>query len=190
VLQATLQSLVAHGYARTTARSIAAAGGFAPGVIYYHFSDLDEALIAAAAYTSGARDERYRTALLGVTSAVTLVQRLRALYAEDAESGHIVALQELIAAARPGSALAAEVVRQTRQWESFAEQVLRSLLRGSVLARLVRVPVAARAAVEYFLGLQTLSRFDDDQSRPRAAFDQAARLASAFDKLPRLSRRR
>jgi AcrR family transcriptional regulator len=189
VLQATMQSLAANGYAKTTARSIAATGGFAPGVIYYHFSDLDEAMVATAAYTSGTREERYRAALLGVTSASTLIRRLRALYAEDTESGHIEALQELIAAARPGTELAAEVARQTRLWETFAEQVLRDVLRGSPLARLVRVPVAARAAVAYYLGLQTLTHLDGDHSRPQAAFDQAARLASAFDKLPRLRRR-
>ena len=161
VLQAAVRSLAAHGYAKTTARSIAASGGFAPGVIYYHFSDLDEALVATAEYTSAAREQRYREALLGVTSATTLIDRLRVLYEEDAASGHIEAVQELVAAARP----------------------------GTPLARLIKVPVAARAAVAYYLGMQTLTHLDGDAQRPRAAFDQAARLAAAFDKLPKLRRR-
>jgi AcrR family transcriptional regulator len=190
VLQATVRSLAAHGYAKTTARSIAATGGFAPGVIYYHFSDLDEALVATAQYTSDAREARYRAELLGVTSAVTLIEKLRMLYEEDAASGHIEAVQELVAAARPGSALAAAVAAQTRRWEELAEQVLRDILRGSPLARLVKVPVLARAAVAYYLGLQTLTHLDGDASRPRASFDQAARLAAAFDKLPKLRRTR
>jgi AcrR family transcriptional regulator len=190
VLQATVRSLAAHGYAKTTARSIAATGGFAPGVIYYHFSDLDEALVATAEYTSSAREVRYRAELLGVTSAVTLIEKLRLLYEEDAASGHIEAVQELVAAARPGSALAAVVAAQTQRWEELAEQVLRDILRGSPLARLVKVPVLARAAVAYYLGLQTLTHLDGDASRPRAAFDQAARLAAAFDKLPKLRRTR
>jgi AcrR family transcriptional regulator len=190
VLQATVRSLAAHGYAKTTARSIAATGGFAPGVIYYHFSDLDEALVATAEYTSAAREIRYRESLLGVTNAVTLIERLRTLYDEDAASGHIEAVQELVAAARPGSPLAAAVADQTHRWEDLAEQVLRDILRGSPLARLVKIPVLARASVAYYLGMQTLTHLDGDTSRPHAAFDQAARLAAAFDRLPKLRRSR
>jgi AcrR family transcriptional regulator len=190
ILQATVRALVTHGYAGTTARSIAAIGGSAPGVLYYHFADLDDVLRAAVAYSSDVREERYRATVLGVTSAVELVSLLRRLYGEDAESGHIEAVQELVAAARPGSPLAEAIAAQTRRWESLAEQVLRTLLRGKPLARLVNVPVAARAAVAYYLGMQTLTHIDRDASRPEAAFAQAARLAAAFDRIPRLRRRR
>jgi AcrR family transcriptional regulator len=190
ILQATVQALVTHGYAGTTARSIAAIGGFAPGVLYYHFADLDDVLRAAVAYSSDVREERYRATVIGVTSAVELVSLLRNLYDEDAESGHIEAVQELVAAARPGSPLAEAISAQTRRWEALAEQVLHTLLRGKPLARLVNVPVAARAAVAYYLGMQTLTHIDRDASRPAAAFAQAARLAAAFDRIPRLRRRR
>jgi AcrR family transcriptional regulator len=188
VLKAAVQALATHGYAGTTARSIAAIGGFAPGVIYYYFNDLDDVLVATAQYTSDEREKLYHPALLGVTSAVTLVRRLRKLYADDLESGHIEAVQELVAAARPGTKLAAQMARQTKRWEAFAEQVLRTMLRGTPFARLVKVPVAARACVSYYLGMQTLTHLDGDHERARAAFDQAARLAAVFDKLPRLGR--
>lgn len=189
VLRAAVQALATHGYSGTTARSIAAIGGFAPGVIYYYFADLDAVHAAALEHTSREREARYRASVSGVTSAVTLVQRLRSLYQEDTDSGHIEAIQELISAARPGTPLAAEVAAQTQRWEALAEEVLRALLRGSPLARLVQPPVAARAAVSYYLGLQTLTYLDGDSQRPRAAFAQAARLAAAYDKLPRLRRR-
>ncbi|NUO57650.1 MAG: TetR/AcrR family transcriptional regulator [Hamadaea sp.] len=189
ILRAAILALSSHGYAGTTARSIAALGGFAPGVIYYHFADLDEVFTATAAYTSEQREERYRTALADVTKAVPLIEKLRTLYAEDAESGHIEAVQELVAAARPGSPLAAAMAAQTRQWELLAEEILSRLLRGKPLGRLVNVPTAARAAVAYYLGMQTLTHLDGDSSRPEAAFGQAARLAAAFDKLPTLRRR-
>lgn len=189
ILQAAIEALATHGYAGTTARSIAALGGFAPGVLYYHFSDLDDVLRAAVSYASDIREAHYRETVIGVTSAVELVARLRRLYDEDAASGHIEAVQELVAAARPGSALAEAISAQTRRWEALAEQVLRTLLRGKPLARLVNVPVAARAAVAYYLGMQTLTHIDQDASRPVAAFAQAARLAVAFDRIPRLRRR-
>lgn len=188
VLRATIQALATDGFARTTARSIAARGGFAPGVIYYYFSDLDALHVAAHEFTSRDREARYREVLAGVLDAVDLVRRLRELYREDAASGHIEAIQELISAARPGTPLAGAVAEHTRRWEGLAEEVLRSLLRGSPLARLVQPVVAARAAVAYYLGLQTLTYLDGDQSRPQAAFAQAARLAAAYDKLPRARR--
>jgi AcrR family transcriptional regulator len=190
VLRAAVQALATHGYAGTTARSIAAIGGFAPGVIYYYFADLDDVLVAAAQFTSDEREKLYRPALLGITSAVTLIQRLRALYADDLASGHIEAVQELVAAARPGTKLAAQMATQTKRWAEFAEQVLRTLLRGTPFAKLVRVPVVARACVAYYIGMQTLTHLDGDASRPRAAFDQAAKLAAVFDKLPRLPSRK
>jgi AcrR family transcriptional regulator len=188
VLRAAVQALATHGYAGTTARSIAAIGGFAPGVIYYYFADLDAVHAATLEHTSREREARYRESVLGVTRAVTLVERLRILYQEDTDSGHIEAIQELISAARPGTPLAAAVAAQTLRWEALAADVLRALLRGSPLARLVKPEVAARAAVAYYLGLQTLTYLDGDAQRPRAAFAQAARLAAAYDKLPRLRR--
>jgi AcrR family transcriptional regulator len=188
VLRAAVQSLAADGFARTTARSIAGLGGFAPGVIYYYFADLDAVHVAAMEFTSRDREERYRSVIAGVTDARTLVARLRDLYREDAESGHIEAIQELISAARPGTPLAEAVASHTRRWEALAEEVLRALLRGSPLARLVQPPVVARAVIAYFLGLQTLTYLDGDGTRPEAAFAQAARLAAAYDKLPRVPR--
>jgi AcrR family transcriptional regulator len=189
ILDAAVRTLAEHGYAGTTARSIATIGGFAPGVIYYHFADLDELFIAVATYSSTIRSVRYRAELIGETSAVELVQRLRRLYAEDLASGHVEAVQELLSAARPGSALAATMSEQTREWESIAEQVLGGMLRGTALARLFRVPVAARAAVAYYMGMQTLTHLDGDTSRPEAAFAQAAKLAATFDRLPKIRRR-
>jgi len=190
ILRATVTALGAHGYAGTTARSIAALGGFAPGVIYYHFADLDELLVATAVYTSAARESRYRAAMTGVTSAAAAVRLVRSLHAEDIGSGHVQAVQELVTAARPGTALAAAIAEQTRRWEDLAEQVLRTLLRGTPLARLINPRVAARVVVAYFLGMQALTRIEADPTRPREAFGQAERLAAIFDKLPRRTRAR
>ena len=66
VLDAALACLVANGFGGTTARAIAQAGGFAPGVIYYHFADLDDLLVATLAHTCEARAKRYRAELSGV----------------------------------------------------------------------------------------------------------------------------
>jgi AcrR family transcriptional regulator len=99
ILRATVHTLAAEGYAHTTARAIAHTGGFAPGVIYYHFTDLDDLFAATAQFTSRARLSRYRAQIEGVTSAVELARRLRRLHAEDRAEGHIAAVQQLFAAA-------------------------------------------------------------------------------------------
>jgi AcrR family transcriptional regulator len=189
VLDATLACLVRNGFGGTTARVIAKIGGFAPGVIYYHFSDLDDLLVAALARTSAARLRRYRGELSGIDRARPAVARLRELYEEDTEIGHIAAIQEMYAGARPGSRLAAQLALETRNWEELAEELLTALLRGKPLASVVRVPVLASAAVAFYLGMETLTHLDGDRSRPATLFDQAARLAAIFDRVPRLNPR-
>jgi DNA-binding transcriptional regulator YbjK len=189
VLDAALASLAGNGFSGTTARAIAQIGGFAPGVIYYHFADLDDLLVAALAYSSESRARRYRSELSGVDKAATAVEVLRRLYSEDADVGHIAAVQEIYAGARSGSALAAQLALETRRWEELAEELLTALLRGKPLAAAVRVRVAASAAVAFYLGMETLTHLDGDRSRPAQLFDQAARLAAVFDKIPRMRRR-
>ncbi|WP_431681333.1 TetR/AcrR family transcriptional regulator [Kitasatospora sp. KL5] len=189
ILDATLASLVRNGYGGTTARAIAQLGGFAPGVIYYHFADLDDLLVATLAHTCEARARRYRTELSGIDRAGRAVELLRELYREDTEVGHIAAVQEIYAGARPGSRAADRLMTETRRWEELAEEVLTTLLRGKPLASLVRVQVVASAAVAFYLGMETLTHLDGDRSRPAQLFDQAARLAAVFDRIPRLRRR-
>lgn len=189
VLDAALACLACHGYSGTTARAIAQTGGFAPGVIYYHFTDLDDLLAATLTHTSQARAQRYRAALSGTDRAVRAVEVLRELYDEDTETGHIAAVQEIYAGARPGSPLAAQLAIETRCWEELAEELLTTLLRGKPLASALRAPVVASAAVALYLGMENLTHLEGDQSRPAAFFDQATRLAAIFDKIPRTRRR-
>jgi len=114
ILRAAVRTLAIHGYAHTTARAIAHTGGFAPGVIYYHFTDLDDLFAATAQFTSRARLSRYREQIEGVTSAVELVRRLRRLHAEDRAEGHIAAVQQLFAAATsPAATSPAATARPT-----------------------------------------------------------------------------
>ncbi|CAI7973883.1 MULTISPECIES: TetR/AcrR family transcriptional regulator [unclassified Parafrankia] len=188
ILDATLACLVRHGYAGTTARAIAQAGGFAPGVLYYHFADLDDVLVAALTHTCEARTQRYRDELSGVDRAGRAVEILRRLYLEDTEVGHISAVQELYAGARPGSRLATQLTLETRRWEVLAAEVLTTLLSGKPFANLVRMPVLANAAVAFYLGAETLAHLDEDSSKVMEFFDQAAKLAVYFDRIPRLRR--
>jgi AcrR family transcriptional regulator len=108
VLRAAVKTLAEQGFAATTARAIAATGGFAPGVIYYHFEDLEDLLVATMRYTSEERIARYTERTAAVGGFAELVETLRELYAEDADTGHIAAVQEMVAGAKGSPKLAGE----------------------------------------------------------------------------------
>jgi AcrR family transcriptional regulator len=179
VLEATVATLAARGFSRTTARAVAAAGGFAPGVIYYHFESLDDLFVAAARYTSAERLARYRERTAGVSSAAGLIDRLRELHEEDQSSGHVAAVQELVAAAASSPGLAEQVREQGEQWQAMAEELIRGQVRGQAFEALVPVRELAAAAVGAYLGLGMLSRHHASRATPEALFN-AARLAAAM----------
>jgi AcrR family transcriptional regulator len=183
VLAATVRTLAELGFARTTARSIAATGGFAPGVIYYHFADLDDLFVATAEFTSADRFARYTDQLDGVISAAETVRSLRRLYAEDDSSGHVAAVQELVAAASAGSRLADQVRIETARWQLLAEETLRRLLDGSPFAAFVPVRELATGAVAVYLGMELLSHLGAQATGPNALFDAAEQAAMMIDAL-------
>jgi AcrR family transcriptional regulator len=178
-----VRTLARDGYPRTTARGIAGTGGFTPGVIYYHFTDLDDLFVATAEFTSSARLDRYRAEVSGVTGAVELVRRLRRLYAEDGAEGHIAAVQELVAAAAGSTRLAAQIRIETARWQDFAEEVIAEFLRDTPFAALVPVREVATAAVAAYLGVEMLSHLDAERTRPDELFEAAESAAAMYDAL-------
>jgi AcrR family transcriptional regulator len=183
VLAAAVRTLAEQGFAATTARAIATAGGFAPGVIYYHFEDLEDLLVATMRYTSEQRIARYveRTATVGGFG--ELIATLRELYAEDADLGHIAAVQELVAGATASSKLAAQVRAEVARWEELAATVLGRYVAGTPIESLLPLREMATAAVAFYLGIETLSHIDGDRHRPEAVFAAAARCAPMIDAL-------
>jgi AcrR family transcriptional regulator len=179
ILRATVDTLAKEGYAGTTARAIALTGGFTPGVIYYHFTDLDDLFRETMLFTSNERLDRYRTEAAGVTSAVDLLSRLRTLHEEDRVGGHIAAVQELIAA---GTAPVIEQIRtEVRRWQDLAEEVIGGLLADTPFAPFVPVRQAAEAAIAFYLGMEMLMQIDADLARAESFFGSAEQAAVFFD---------
>jgi AcrR family transcriptional regulator len=181
VLEAAITTLATQGFSRTTARSVAAVGGFAPGVIYYHFDSLDDLFVAAARYTSTERLARYRERTGGVSGAVELLDRLRELYREDQSNGHVAAVQELVAAAASSPRLAEQVREQGELWQTTAEELIRGQLGGQPFEALVPVRELAAAAVGAYLGLEMLSHLNANRVTPEALFDAARPAAMMID---------
>lgn len=181
VVQAALQTLAGDGFAGTSARAIARRGGFAPGVIYYHFHDLHDLLLAALDRTSELRLARYREELTGVSSASDMVSRLRALYAEDLAEGHVAAVQELVAGAASSPRLGPAIVERLRPWLELTEEVLTGFLARTPLAALVPASQLAPAVVALTLGLQTLAHLDGDRSPAESLLAAVEPAAALFD---------
>jgi AcrR family transcriptional regulator len=185
VVRAALRTLAEDGFAATSARAIARRGGFAPGVIYYHFNDLDHLLLATLEWTSELRLARYREELTGVNSAAELLGRLRGLYAEDVEASHVAAVQELVAGAASSPRLGPAIVERLRPWLELTEEVARRFLAGTPLEHVVPAPELGLAVVALYLGLETLTHLDRDRDRAAAEslFAAARPAAALFDGL-------
>jgi AcrR family transcriptional regulator len=186
ILRAAIDTLATEGFPAATARAIAASGGFAPGVIYYHFEDLEDLLLAAMRYTSDQRMARYTERTDAVRGAAALVAALRELYAEDVATGHIAAVQELVAGSTGPSGptrLAGGVRAEVRRWEDFTEQLVGRLFEGSPIAGLLPGREAAMAAMAFYLGLEMLTHLDGDRSRADRLFEAAGRFAGMLDAL-------
>jgi AcrR family transcriptional regulator len=183
VVRAALGTLAGHGFAATSARAIARRGGFAPGVIYYHFEDLEHLLLAALEWTSERRLARYREELDDLTSAAELLRRLRALYAEDLAEGHVAAVQELVAGAASSPRLGPAIVERLRPWLELTEEVARRFLAGTPLEAVVPARELATAVVALYLGLETLTHLDRERSGVESLFAAAEPAATLFDVL-------
>jgi AcrR family transcriptional regulator len=183
VVDAALRTLAGDGFAATSARAVARRGGFAPGVIYYHFEDLEHLLLAALERTSALRLARYREELAGVTSASELLGRLRALHAEDMAGGHVAAVQELVAGAASSATLGPAIVERLRPWLDLIEEVAGRFLAGTPLEAALPPGDLAVGVMALVLGTETLTRLDPARSSAEALLSAAEPAAALFDSL-------
>ena len=183
IVAAALETLERAGFAGTTARAVAATGGFNQALIYYHFESLEDLLAAALEDFSQRRLARYRAALAGVSALTPLVETMTRLYEEDARSGQLAAAQEIVAGSSSSERLGRRVVELMEPWFAFAEEVVADLLRGTPFEDAVPVRELAYAFVALYFGVETLARLDGDRGKARALFESGARLAGLIDAL-------
>ncbi|HEX6340433.1 TetR/AcrR family transcriptional regulator [Umezawaea sp.] len=181
ILRAAIDTLAAQGFPATTARAIATTGGFAPGVIYYHFDGLDDLFLAAMRHSSDLRMARYLERTAHLDRAAEMLQTLRELYEEDVSTGHLAAVQELAAGAAGSTGLARGVRAEIDRWEEFTESLLGRFLDGTPLAAFIPKREVAMTILAFYLGLEMLAHLDGDRSRGAAIFDSAKRMAAMID---------
>jgi AcrR family transcriptional regulator len=160
MVQAALAVLQEAGFAGTTARALAARGGFNQALIYYHFGGVPQLLLAALDRSSEERLESYRAELGAAGTLEEKVAAARRLYRKDVEGGHITVLSELIAASLAHPELRPELVRRLRPWLEFTQEALREALPGEALLGIVPLKELSSALVALYLGLNLLSLLD------------------------------
>jgi AcrR family transcriptional regulator len=182
IVRAALETVRERGFADTTARSIAATGGFNQALIFYHFGSVDELLMEAFGRAATENVERYRSAVEDVSSLTDLVAIGRRLHAEDLANGSVTAVTQLMAAATDperGGAL----LDRFDEWIGLVEDALRQAGEATPAAAVVPTREAAYAIAALFLGLELMSRLDPERSEAEAVFDMLeaiARLAEAI----------
>jgi len=181
LVQAALRTLKERGFHGATARNIAAAAGLNQALVFYHFGSVRQLLLEALEATSLQRLVRYRAGLEGVSTVAQLVEAMAALYQEDVQSGHITAVQEMVAGASFEPELRRQVVARMEPWIAFAEEVLARVVGGTVLEAFLPVHDLAFAAVAFYVGIETVTHLDGNRRRADALFGAGRQLADVAD---------
>lgn len=177
MVDAALTTLIEEGYGGSSARVIAARGGFNPALVFYHFGSVDQLLLAALDKSSHSRLERYRGLLLQPLAPDELVRKAAALFREDVEGGAVIAATELIGASLARPELRSEVVARMRPWLELAREVIdRQLAESHLGAFAPAAEPVAFAIVSLYLGLNMLNRLEPDLSEVDALFEFVAQL--------------
>jgi AcrR family transcriptional regulator len=183
IVGAAIETLQREGYAGTSARAIAATGGFNQALIFYHFGSVREVLIAALDRTSAMRMETYRAAAAEATDLVELTKVAGRIYREDLASGHVKVMVELIAGASSDPELAPAIVARVEPWIAFAREQAARFAETSPLGSMAPPEDVAYAVVALFLGLELLSHLEGDTARTERLFQLADGLAAMLTTL-------
>lgn len=177
LVDAAIGTLVAEGFARTTARAVAARAGCAQALVFYHFGSMSGLLLAALDAVSDRRRDAYEAVLGRARGPVDLIEAAETVFRRDLDDGHTTVLVELLAGAASTPGLGTEVAARLAPWTEVARRALDAALGGTGIEELVPTGELAHATVALLLGLELLGHLDGDRRRAEALFARAARLA-------------
>jgi AcrR family transcriptional regulator len=183
IIDATLTTLKQQGFAATSTRAIAAAGGFQSGLIFYYFPTLNDLLIAALEHASVQRLERYGDEVAAASSLSQLLGLLERIYADDRESGFVRVVSEMVAGSVANPELGPRMVALIEPWLAAAETAAERVLGPSGLTGVVTPRQLAFAAVTFYLGANLLTQLVPDSTEVEEILQTAKRLAPMLDML-------
>ena len=180
LVEAALATIKEEGYGGTTARAIAGRAGMNQALIYYHFGDIKNLLLAALDETSAKRMTSYEELLARTETIEDLVQLARDIYREDLAAGHVTVLSELIAGSLQHKDMGPEVLKRLRPWIDFAARSIEKVTKDTALETLIPARDVAVGIVAFYLGVDLLHQLDPSEAPADRLFDHAARLAPAL----------
>jgi len=183
IIDAAYETLATEGVVNTSARSIAARGGFNQALIFYHFGSVDALLIEAARRGSERRVESFRAGA-GDTSGLTdLVGLATRLHDEDGQTDAVRVLVQMMAAAMSNPEMGSAVLDGFEGWIGFVEEAVASAITGSPLEQVLPVRQVAYAISAMFLGIELIDGLDPERSESAdvfAALGDLGRLVEAL----------
>lgn len=189
IMAAALETVRESGITGTSARAIAATGGFNQALIFYHFGSVTNLLVEAARTSSAARVAAYREVTDDVTSLTTLVDVARRLHDEAEADGSVAVLTQLMAGAASDPEMGEAVLAGFEGWIDLVETALRKALDGQPIANAIPPREAAYSISALFLGIELMARLDPDKSEASAVFDSLHDLAEIIESVPALATR-
>ena len=173
MVRAAFETLLERGFAGATSREIARRGGFNQALVFYHYGSVEALLVAALRQSSEERLARYRDRVAEVATVDELAAVLAELHAEDAASGHMRVVSQLVAGSVDRPDLARGVLAAMDPWVELAEETVGRVLPPELPAREL-----AYAVVVFYFGLNLLSHLAPDDPRPAEALARAGELAA------------
>lgn len=186
LVDAAFEVLRDDGFAKASARAIAARGDLNPALVFYYFDSVTDLLVEALAESSKTQLERYERALGRVDTVTELVRAAEGLLRDDFDSGHVKVLTELVSASAGDVELRSKVLAQIQPWMVFAEETLDRVLAPSGVTLLVPPEQVGFAVLALFLGMELLTGVGDDEFISDL-FDSANRLVNSLGALASLA---
>ncbi|MGI8983076.1 MAG: TetR/AcrR family transcriptional regulator [Acidimicrobiales bacterium] len=181
IVEAAVQTIKERGFAATSARAIAATGGFNQALVFYHFGSVNDLLIAALDHTSELRMARYRAAIDSVSTLPELLAVASEAYREDLAGGHIQVLAEMIAGASAMPELGPAIAERLQPWVAFTEEAVIRVMAGSSIGPLVPSRDLAFAIVSMYLGAAMLSHLMHDPAPAESLFRTGATVGPLLE---------
>lgn len=184
IMAAALETVRVSGITGTSARAIAATGGFNQALIFYHFGSVTNLLIEAARTSSAARVAAYQRVTDEVSSLSSLVDVARRLHDEAGRDGSVAVLTQLMAGAASDPEMGQAILGGFEGWIDLVEDALNQALEGQPIAEAVPPREAAYSIAALFLGIELMARLDPEKSEAPAVFDALHHLAELLESMP------
>jgi AcrR family transcriptional regulator len=180
LIDAAITVLAREGFARTSARAVAAEAGTVNGSVFYYFGSMDGLLAATAHVLADRGIARVHAGLGGDRAHLEWRDRLGTVLRAEADSDDGHAVMELFVGARTSRALADEVRAAIDRAVAYATSELDLVLGSSPLTHLVPVSLIAELAAATILGIEIFQQNGRviDLERIASVLDQGIRLIS------------